>query len=320
MELKDLHCFLALADELNFTRAAARVHMAQPPFSQRIKRLEESIGTPLFERSNKWVRPTQAGAALEPLALQILNATRSAIETTRHVGHGVAGQVSLGAIYSSVYRAVPDLIREVAARYPRIELNVEEMPVEQQLAAIRSGQIDGGILRLTRREKDIETALLYQEHCVAALNTAHPLAKKSKVTMKELARETLIAFEHAFSPEYDSMVSSAFAARKLSPYDVRCVRSMHMMLGLVGAGVGVAIVPSTLAQIQVERVTYVAIQEALPKQEIRLAWLANSPPPAVLRLAEIARAMSWTSSRGLPAPARRHQKRPRSPTAQPKQA
>ncbi|MDX3906325.1 MAG: LysR substrate-binding domain-containing protein [Pigmentiphaga sp.] len=295
MDFKDLQCFLALVEELNFTRAAARMHMAQPPFSQRIRRLEEAVGVRLFDRNNKSVRCTDAGHTFEAHARQLLGAARNAVQSTRQVEQGVAGRVSLGAIYSSVYRAVPDIIKAMAEQYPAVELQVEEMSVEAQLAAIRKGTIDGGILRLMRSEADIATETLFRESYLVAVSNEDAISRRSRgLTLKDVAAKTLIAFEPSFSPEYEAIVFAAFVSAGLEPAQVRRVRSMHMMLGFVSAGAGVAIVPSSLAGIQLQRVTYVPLKDRLPAQEVRLAWLRSSPPPIVLRLAERVRAIRHT--------------------------
>ncbi|MFM0156927.1 LysR substrate-binding domain-containing protein [Paraburkholderia sediminicola] len=293
MEFKDLQCFVALVEELNFTRAAARAHMAQPPFSARIKRLEGEIGVRLFDRTNKSVCLTDAGATFDPLARELLSAAKSAMEMARQVEQGVAGRVLLGAIYSSVYRAIPDIVKVMGMQYPAVELHVEEMSIEAQIVAIRKRTIDGGILRLMRREPGIETIPLFSEDYVVAINNQEALAARASVSLADLADRTLIAFESSYSPEYDSMVFSAFAAERLVPSQVRRVRSMHMILGLVSAGIGVSIVPASLAEIGLKHVTYVPLKNRLPPQDICLAWLASSPPPIIKRLVNIVPSIRW---------------------------
>jgi DNA-binding transcriptional LysR family regulator len=289
MELRDLRSFIAVAEELSFTRAAQRLRIAQPPLSQRIKQFEAELGAPLFARTKRRVSLTEAGRALLPLARQILAAADTAAQTVQMVGAGRSGTIVIGAFYSAIYTVLPEIIRPFATAYPSVDIQIREMIVTQQLKALREGLVDVGIVRLERVPSDLRTIDLLDEELVAALNVDHPLAAGKTVSLRKLAQDPLITLDPDFNNEFHMATKAAFAAHGLSPDIMKQAPDMHLVLGLVSAGLGVALVPSSLAQISQRYIAFRPIREKTQGMKVRLAWRADTLSPIVPHFVEMAK-------------------------------
>ncbi|MGZ5866133.1 MAG: LysR substrate-binding domain-containing protein, partial [Xanthobacteraceae bacterium] len=248
MDLRDLQSFIAVAEELSFTRAALRLHIAQPPLSQRIKLLEQELGARLFNRTKRRVSLTDAGSALLPFASQILNTSNLAVETVQAIAAGRSGKIAIGAFYSAIYTVLPQIIRPFAASHPSVEIQIREMVVTQQIKALREGSIDLGIIR-GYPQPDIRTLDLIEECMIAAIHVDHPLASRKTVSLRALASEPIITLDPAYNSEFYAMTNAAFASHGIAANIARQAPDMHLVLGLVSAGLGVALVPSSLASI-----------------------------------------------------------------------
>ena len=147
LEISQLRCFVAVAEELHFGRAAERLNMTQPPLSRQIRLLEHQVGTPLFERTNRVVRLTAAGKAFFPEAGRILRLTEEAAVTARRVAQGDRGSIAIGFTATFGYGVLPDLVRGLHDRSPNISLTLKEMVTSAQLEALAMGQLDVGLMR-----------------------------------------------------------------------------------------------------------------------------------------------------------------------------
>jgi DNA-binding transcriptional LysR family regulator len=297
MELRDLKCFLAVAEDLSFTRAAQRLGMAQPALSLRIRQFEAELGAPLFARTKRRVSLAQAGTALLPFARQILTSSDLAIETVRQIKAGQLGTLRIGAFYSAIYTVLPKIIRPFAAKYPSVNIEIRELIVTDQLKALRSHTIDVGVVRLERPDADLRTLDLLEEDFLCALNVNDPLAKKRAVELRDLKDAALITLDPDFNAEFYAATLAAFSGKGFSPRIVKRAPDMHLVLGLVSAGLGVALVPSSLAKIKHEHIAFRPIAAKLPRMTIRLAWLAENSSPVVRHFAEVATASHAVKSK-----------------------
>ena len=168
-ELTQLRCFVAVGEELHFSRAAERLHMTQPPLSRQIRLLEHQVGTPLLERTNRVVRFTAAGKAFFPEAARILRLADEAAVTARRVAKGDGGSIAIGFTAAFGYGLLPELVRRLHERAPRISLTLKEMVTSEQLEALDSGQLDVGLMRPHAPHGGLETVLLGREALVLAL-------------------------------------------------------------------------------------------------------------------------------------------------------
>jgi DNA-binding transcriptional LysR family regulator len=272
MELRDLHCFLAVAEELSFTRAAQRLRIAQPALSLRIKQFEKELGASLFTRTKRRVALSDGGAAMLPRARQILSASEDAARAVRMVGEGSSGVLRIGAFYSAIYTVLPPIIRRFAIDYPNVEIQIREAIVTEQLKLLQQGEIDVGIVRLDRVDPDLETIPLRKERFVCALPTDHALAKRPAVALADLVREPVITLDPQYNADFYTATLAAFTGSDLSPRIINKASDMHLVLGLVSAGLGVALVPSSIAEIGHKHILFKRIRNKLPEMTIRLAW------------------------------------------------
>lgn len=283
MELKDLQCFVAIAEELSFTRAALRLRIAQPALSLRLRYFEEALGAQLFARTKRKVALTQAGAALLPLARQVLASADQAVQTVRLVSEGQSGVLRVGAFYSAIYTVLPRIIRQFSSRYPNVEIQIKQAIVSEQIRMLNAGAIDVGILRSERPLPELRAIDLLQEDFLCAMHVEHRLADRRRVSLHDLAEESLIALDPEFNAEFYAATYAAFAAEDLSPHVIKKAPDMHLVLGLVSAGLGVSLVPSSLAQIQHKYVQFRPLKETLPRMTMRLAWHPDTESAIVPR-------------------------------------
>jgi DNA-binding transcriptional LysR family regulator len=281
MELRDLRCFLAVADELSFTKAAVRLGMAQPALSLRIKEFERELDAELFARTKRSVALSSAGTVLLPLARQILTSSEHATRTVRRIGLGQSGELRIGAFYSAIYTVLPQIIQRFASKYPDVEIQIKELIVTEQLRMLRSGAIDVGVVRLEQVDDDLRTIRLLREDYICALHIDHKLAKRARVSLRDLESETLITLDPQFNADFYATTYAAFANEGLSPRIINKAPDMHLVLGLVSAGLGVAIVPSSLAQINHKFIAFRPLANKLPKITMQLAWLAENASPII---------------------------------------
>lgn len=272
MELKQLRFFLAVAEELHYTRAAERVNIAQPALSQQILNLEHSLGTPLFSRNKRSVSLTQAGEDLVPHARRVLNAAGEAALSVGAVRDGQAGRLSIGAVYSALYAILPAVLSEFRLAHPRIEISVQEMTVSQQLEAIRQGRIDLGFLRGSAAVEGLRSEVLFSERLVAVMPAGDPLAQQDTVSVADIAARPFIAIAYENNASYSELVARLFSAVGAQPDICSRASDMHTILCLVMAGFGVSIVPASVMAVGVNGVAYRPIAGIVPTIDASIAW------------------------------------------------
>jgi DNA-binding transcriptional LysR family regulator len=267
VELRQLRYFVAVAEELSFTRAARRLGMAQPPLSQQIRRLEQLVGSPLFQRRPS-VALTEAGGVLLATARRTLAQLALGVDTAGRVGRGVAGRLTVGFASSVVFTALPQAFRAFSARYPEVELELKEMHSGAQLAALRAGTIDVGLLRESPSDGELVTETVLREPFVAVLPQRHRLAAKARVAPQQLAKEDFILFPREIAPTLYDQIAAICRAGDFSPRVKHEAREWFTVTGLVGAGMGVSIAPGGLARLRWRGVVYrpikpVAVQTSI---------------------------------------------------------
>ncbi|SAI66428.1 LysR family transcriptional regulator [Bordetella ansorpii] len=246
MELRHLRYFSALAEELHFGRAAARLSISQPPLSVAIKQLEDSVGARLFERNNKEVRLTAAGRALRASARKILAQAEEAALGARDAAAGLAGRLRIGFVGAMLYRGLPQALRSFQARYPGVRITLTELNSGEQITELMQDRLDVGFVHTSRLPDGLESRLLLSEPFVCCLPEKHRLAGRRSVKPADLASEPLVLFAHSVSPDYHDRVLSICAEAGFRP-DVRHeVRHWLAVVSLVSQGLGVALVPKAL--------------------------------------------------------------------------
>ncbi|ATG19884.1 LysR family transcriptional regulator [Ralstonia pickettii] len=261
MELRHLRYFVAVAEELNFTRAAERLHIAQPPLSRQIQQLEEEIGVVLFERGSRPLRLTEAGRFFHAHARQLLAQTAELASMTQRVGQ-IERRLSIGFVASTLYGMLPKVIRRFRAEYPMVDLTMHEMTTMDQIQALKDGRIDVGFGRIRYEDPNVRRILLRDERLIVALPSGHPLlAAKPAASLRDLVGETLIIYPRAPRPSYADQVLALFHDRALEPSKIYEARELQIALGLVAAGEGVSVVPRSVAGLKREDVCYLELDD-----------------------------------------------------------
>lgn len=272
MRYRRLGYFVAVAEELSFTRAAQRLHMAQPPLSQQIALLEKEIGAPLFDRSRRTIRLTAAGAALLPEARRLLDDLDETVRMVRSIGDGTVGRLAVGFVPSAVGGVLPDLLREFRATHPAVELTLREMAPDALHRAVHDGRLDVAVVYLPVGDPDLAQRHLASEHLVLALPEGHPAAAAATIALADVAEEPFVLPERHDVPGLHSAITALFADAGVTPRIAQPgVWLVQTVLGLVAAGIGLAVVPSSAATIARRGVLLRELLEA-PEVGLTTIW------------------------------------------------
>lgn len=256
MELRHLRYFVTVAEEKNFTRAAERLCMAQPPLSRQLHQLEEELGVRLFEPGARPLRLTEAGEFFDVHARAVLAAAADLKSMTQRVGKKRRA-LSIGFVASTLYDLLPELVRRFRARYEDVEITFHEMTTMTQLQALKDGRIDVGFGRIEGDDPAIRRILLSEERLMAAMSRVHPLASDAgPLRLRELQMETVIVYPGTPRPSFADQVLAIFTQLGLQPGKVLEVGELQIALGLAAAGQGVTIVPDGLLSMKRDDITY----------------------------------------------------------------
>lgn len=280
MELRHLRYFLAVAEELHFRRAAERLHMSQPPLSQQIRALEEEIGVRLFDRGSRGVTLTPAGAAFRREAEAILAAVEHAVTLARRVDQGVEGELAVGFVGSTMYGVVPEILRRFRAERPGVLLRLRQIPTAAQVEELQAGRIDVGFLRPPVGHEGVELEAIDYETIHVVLPEHHPLAGREVITGIDLRGEPLVVLAHSEAPGLHDSLMVAMAQAGVAPRIAQEVTEIQTAIALVAAGVGISLVPSSVAASGRSGVAFVPL-EGDARIELALAVAAGPRSPLV---------------------------------------
>jgi DNA-binding transcriptional LysR family regulator len=281
VELRHLRYFVTLARELHFGRAAAQLGIAQPPLSQQIQRLEAMLDTRLLDRTSRRVQLTDAGRVFLDEAERILAGMDLAVEKTRRAGRGESGELRVAFAATVMFLALPRIIREFRIRFPRVHLDLREMPTGPQLAALHAGEIDLGFVREPRPDPALEIVTVMREPLRIAVNRSHPLAARPTLAVKDLADEPFVLFPADLAPGLHAQVMALCRAAGFSPRVVEESRELYTSVSLVEAGVGVSILPASVEKLGWREVRYRPIPSPAAETRISAAWLRVRDRPVL---------------------------------------
>jgi DNA-binding transcriptional LysR family regulator len=288
MELRHLRYFIAVAEELHFSRAAERLHIAQPPLSQQIQQLEAELGVELFQRKTKrQVQLTEAGQVFLHEVYQILAQLEKAIELTQRTGRGEKGQLRIGFTSLVTYDLLPVILRRFREQFPEVELVLQELTTTQQEQALKDGRIHVGFAHPPLEDNTLNQECIQQEALIVAMLKTHPLVKQKRISVRSLSDENFIIFpRHLGSGLYDKIVSFCQQGN-FSPKVTQEAIQMQTIIGLVSAGMGIAIVPSSLQNLQRTSVVYRALEEKTPLAETAVVWRKEEMTPVLREFLQI---------------------------------
>ena len=282
IDIRQLRYFQAVAEELHFGRAAARLAIAQPALSRQVQQLEETLGTPLLRRTQRRVELLPAGALLLERSRAIQHELERAVADTRRTGAGELGRLALGFIHSSTYGLLPSIIRRFRQQHSGIELELLELPITAQHAALVRGTIDLGLLRVQAAPPELEVLAVMPDPFLLALPTRHALAGRTRVHLKSVAGDPFVMFPRDEAPLLHAGVQALCAQAGFVPQVVQHATQIHTVVGLVGAELGVAVVPATARNLRPRNVRFVQLADKAEPVHVALAWRRGQETPAIL--------------------------------------
>lgn len=290
MELAQLHSFIQVAESGSFSQAAAKMGLSQPSLSRHIQQLEQSLGVALLDRYHRPITLTAAGdfflAYVKPLVEQL---EQTALLTRRFAQVPTDSQLTIGFVASVLYGLLPEVISTLKQQLPELDIKLVEVSSEQQMAALKSGDIDVGFGRFRHDDAFVRQIFLRHERLVAALPAAHLLALRpidQGIALKELADDPLMLYHR--TPLPNTIVAGPtdpllylFQQHGLAPKQTLKVRDLQIALGLVAAGEGVTLVPDSLKTVRTEQIHYHRLHHEDATTPIFMNILAHQPHPYV---------------------------------------
>lgn len=289
MELRSLRYFVMLAEELHFGRAAKRLSMTQPPLSQSISGLERELGVRLFERTRRKVALTHAGTAFLDEARATLARATQAIETARRADRGEVGRLSVGYLAATAYSLLPLILRDFARGFPGVKLELRERTLPQQFDALLRGDIDVALLRPPVAAAELASETVLSERFVLALPARHPLCALRRVPARRLATEPFVMFPRQPGLVFHDLVMDFCLRTGFTPRVAQEANQTHTVVGLVSAGIGVALVPASTQKIGLVGVAYRPLREATPYAKTAVAWRREDSSPVIKAFLDVAR-------------------------------
>ena len=290
MELRHLRYFVAVAEERHFGRAAERLHIAQPPLSQQIRRFEAELGEPLFFRTTRRVELSPAGEVLLERARDILAAVDSAVEDARRAARGEYGRLAIGFTGSSTYAMLPSLAAAMREELPGVVLDLRgELLTPAQVARLIDGTLDLGLLRPPVHERELETEVLHSEPLLAVLPETHPLAGADAVPLEQLKDDRFVTYPSHFRSVVHDAVEDACAAHGFTPIAAHEVGETATLVSFVAAGLGVSLVPASVRNMTVAGAVYRPLVHDATRVELAAAWRRDDQRPVLLRALDVIR-------------------------------
>ena len=283
IELRHLRFFTALAEELSFSRAAARCNVSQPPFSVAIQQLEANLEVQLVSRANRRVQLTSAGETFYQQAKRVISQAQEAYVISRGVATGKKGRLRIGFHASMLFRGLPEAVAAIKRDEPLIEVELAEMSSQDQVHALLTGELNVGFTHAMVAPEGLASLTVYREPLVACLPSSHRLAKKSEIELSQLQREDFIIFSREASPAYFDRIVSLCVDAGFNPNIRHHIRQWLTVVSMASKGMGVAIVPQSLKNSGVPA-AFVPLSDAAAVSTIQCMWLPGDESPLLQRM------------------------------------
>ncbi|QFP75795.1 LysR family transcriptional regulator [Deinococcus sp. AJ005] len=282
MELRHLRHFVALAEEEHFGRAAERVFVVQQALSNSVRNLEEEVGVPLVLRTTRRVQLTPAGQEFLVGARETLALAGQTVERARRAARGEVGRLTIGFVSGLAFGGLPEIVRRFRELYPNVSVNLRELTAHEQEAGLRGGVLDVGLMLLPVRAATLDSRALWRQPLVAALPAGHPLARKRKLKISDLAPEPFVFFPRQLRATYFDQVMRWCAGADFTPNVVQEAIEIPTLLSLVAAGVGVFLPIEFFNRLQLPGVVYRPVEDA-PLVDIVAVWRRDEGKNPVVR-------------------------------------
>ena len=325
-DLRQLRYFIAVAEEKHFGRAATRLSMTQPPLSQAIRALEETLGVELFARTKRSVELTQVGADLLPEVRRLLASAESLRPLAQSLARGEAGVLSLAFVSTADYGLLPSLLRDFGARHPRVRLQLTEATSDVQIDELVAGRIDAGLVIAPlppRHAAHLSWLPIAREPLVIAMSSEMAARVEGRIkgpgcdadtpagaewldapiSLRDVADAPLVIFPRRLAPGFYDIIMDCYGVAGLTPRIGQEAIQMQTIVSLVSAGMGVALVPQSLRNLRRTGVVYRPLRESVPAIETGLVWRTTQVSPVLAGFIDIVRAHAATveAQAGLPA-------------------
>ncbi len=289
VEIRHLRYFLAIAEELNFTRAAEKLGIAQPPLSQQIKQLEQELGVQLLERDSRPVRLTEAGQYFREQAQIIVSRLEDLVTKMQKMGRGETGTLAIAFVSSATFEVLPVVLREFQKRYPKVQLDLFEMNTTEQKVALLERRINLGFVRPDLADEIIETEKIIEEPIVLAVPAGHKYTEQKSISLAKLSADPLICFPRMPEPSFGSFIVGVCREHGFEPNVVQHAGELQTALSLVAGGMGLALLPNSIRKIDREGVVYIPLTEPVPKTTLSIAYRKDDTSPILKAFLEILR-------------------------------
>lgn len=253
-EISQLRCFVAVAEELHFSRAAERMNMTQPPLSRQVRLLEHHVGAQLLDRNSRGVRLTAAGRAFLPEAIRIVRLADEAAYMARRVAKGEQGTLAIGFTATSGYSLLPEVVRRLRERCPGIALTLKELVSTAQVEELDAGQLDLALIRPHRLHGELESVPLATEALMLAIPSREADQWPQEPTLACLHRKPFIMYSAYEARPFYQLLNARFDREGVVPEVVEHIAQVHTMLALVAAGIGAALVSEACTRLQFDGV------------------------------------------------------------------
>jgi DNA-binding transcriptional LysR family regulator len=286
-DLKQLRCFVAVAEELNFRRAASGMNMTQSPFSRQIRLLEQDLGVQLLDRGNRKVQLTPPGQTLLANARHILQATSTVVAAARQTAAGERGSIALGFTTTAGFSLMPEVVALARADLPNVSLVLRELSSQQQMDELKTGALDFGLV-WAGENAALRHIPLMADPLIAALPPHDKRLKKPWLGPRDFHGQDFIMYAHDSAGYLHNIVSGMLDSEGCSPRFVQHLPNAHVMLSMVGSGMGAAIVPQSAAGLHLDGVKFRPLRCAVRcHTEIHGVWRGDNPNPALARFVQI---------------------------------
>jgi DNA-binding transcriptional LysR family regulator len=287
VSFRQLELFIAVAEELNFGRAASRLNISQPPLTRQIQSLEAELGVLLFKRTKRTVEMTEAGTVLLRDAREIFRQLEAAAGNVKSAASGEEGHLSVAFEGAAMYDLIPRSVKMYQEKYPKVIVTMHDMTSSEQTSALVQNRIAVGFVsgRIKDRKFVVETVL--KEPVTLALPAHHRLAEQKIVPLKSIAAENLLLCPRAHNPAmYDQIIGMCRRAG-FAPNIVHQPAEMQLVLGFIASGLGIAVVPAAVRNVRRAGVVYRQMRPAGPQTELSLVWLKTNESVLAARFVEI---------------------------------
>lgn len=288
--------FAAVAETLSFTAAARRLRVSQPPVTRQIALLEQEVGLQLLRRNKRHVELTDAGRVFYDRVCRLFAAADAAVASARHAAEGETGTLRLGYGGASVY-LLPAVLRSFRKAFPGVELALSPLNLGYQLTAIRDGEIDIGLVVQPVDDAMIETRPFATDRLMVALPSAHALRSRVALSLSELRRERFVMVPWRKGYGFGRLIMRVCGRAGFVPTIEQEAEPMDSVLGLVSAGVGIALVPALYRRLPIQRVVYKPLNDRFAVADIALAWRSDNASPVLRAFVGIANRTASAPSR-----------------------